>query len=99
MAFNTATPATAWGGEPAPDVDALRGGELNITDTSSTLIPQDSGANSGAAGNKLEFHPLSQIFPLIEGAEFDELVEDIRTHGVREPIWLYQGQIIDGRNR
>ena len=38
----TATPATAWGGEPAPDVDALRGGELNITDTSSTLVPQDS---------------------------------------------------------
>ena len=91
----TATPATAWGGEPAPDVDALRGGELNITDTSSTLIPQGD-----AAGSKLlEFHPLSQIFPLIEGAEFDELVEDIRAHGVREPIWTYDGQILDGRNR
>lgn len=49
--------------------------------------------------NQLEFHPLSQIFPLIEGAEFDDLVADIGTHGVREPIWLYDGQIIDGRNR
>lgn len=47
----------------------------------------------------LEFHPLSQIFPLIEGAEFDDLVADIATHGIREPIWLYEGQIIDGRNR
>lgn len=47
----------------------------------------------------LEFHPLSQIFPLIEGVEFDDLVSDIRTHGIREPIWLYDGQIIDGRNR
>lgn len=47
----------------------------------------------------IEFHPLSQIFPLIEGAEFDDLVSDIATHGVREPIWLYEGQIVDGRNR
>jgi N6-adenosine-specific RNA methylase IME4 len=89
----TATPATACG-EPAPDVDALRGGELSITDTSSTQIPQ-----AGPAGNKLEFHPLAQIFPLIEGAEFDDLVEDVRAHGVREPIWIYDGQILDGRNR
>jgi len=47
----TATPATAGSGEPAPDVDALRGGELN-TDTSSTLIPQ-----AGSAGSKLDFIP------------------------------------------
>ncbi len=47
----------------------------------------------------LEFHPLSQIFPLIEGTEFDDLVADIRTHGVREAIWIYEGKILDGRNR
>lgn len=45
------------------------------------------------------FHPLANIFPLIDGAEFDELVADIRTHGVREPVWLYEGLILDGRNR
>src|SRR6516165_903971 len=49
--------------------------------------------------HRLEFHPLSQIFTLIEGAEFDDLVADIRAHGVHEPIWIYDGQIIDGRNR
>lgn len=47
----------------------------------------------------IEFHPLAGIFPLIEGREFDELVDDIRAHGVREPIWLYAGQVLDGRNR
>src|SRR5262245_52615879 len=48
---------------------------------------------------QIEFHPLSDLFPLLEGAEFEELVADIRANSVREPIWLYQGQILDGRNR
>lgn len=47
----------------------------------------------------LEFHPLANLFPLIEGAAFDELVADIGRHGVLEPIVLWQGRILDGRNR
>lgn len=47
----------------------------------------------------LAYHPLAELFPLLQGREFDELVEDIRVNGVREPVWTYQGQLLDGRNR
>jgi N6-adenosine-specific RNA methylase IME4 len=51
-------------------------------------------------GMTIAFHPLAEIFPLLEGAEFEELVADIRTQGkVHEPIVLHEGKILDGRNR
>lgn len=46
-----------------------------------------------------EFHALANLFPLIEGAAFAELVADIKANGVREPVWTLEGKILDGRNR
>jgi hypothetical protein len=48
---------------------------------------------------RYEVHPIADIFPLLEGPAFDALVDDIRERGQQEPIWLYDGKIIDGRNR
>jgi ParB-like chromosome segregation protein Spo0J len=48
---------------------------------------------------QLAFHPLADIFPLLEGEEFDALVADIQASSLCEAVWLYQGQILDGRNR
>jgi site-specific DNA-methyltransferase (adenine-specific) len=47
----------------------------------------------------VKFHPIADCFRLIEGRELDELVEDIRINGLHEAILLYEGQILDGRNR
>jgi hypothetical protein len=45
------------------------------------------------------FHPLSNMFPRMSDEEFKALVEDIRTNGLRQPITIYLGQILDGRHR
>ncbi|WP_439392369.1 MT-A70 family methyltransferase [Bradyrhizobium sp. PMVTL-01] len=49
--------------------------------------------------NVLEFHELAKLFIPIEGDEFEHLVEDIREHGIRDPITLHEGQVLDGCNR
>ncbi len=48
---------------------------------------------------KLEFHDVANIFPMMEKGEFEALKDDIRRNGLNEPIWLFKGKIIDGRNR
>lgn len=45
------------------------------------------------------FHRYANIFPMMGDDEFRSLVEDLREFGLRDKIWLFQGQILDGRNR
>lgn len=47
----------------------------------------------------LKPHPLADLFPLIEGDDFDAFAADIRANGLRNPIILHDGLILDGRNR
>jgi DNA modification methylase len=47
----------------------------------------------------IPFHPLAEIFPLLEGESYAALADDIGAHGLHEPIVLYEDKILDGRNR
>lgn len=44
-------------------------------------------------------HPLAAIFPDLPPEELRQLAKDISQRGQIEPIILYRGQILDGRNR
>jgi len=47
----------------------------------------------------IKFHPTAGIFSMMNAEEFEGLKSDIEKHGLLEPVWTYEGKIIDGRNR
>jgi 16S rRNA G966 N2-methylase RsmD len=49
-------------------------------------------------------HPAAELFPLLGDGELRELADDIRAHGMHEPVWLWDDPdrgtvLLDGRNR
>lgn len=47
----------------------------------------------------MKFHDASKLFPQMQGEDFEALKRDIKAHGQQEPIYRYEGAILDGRNR
>lgn len=47
----------------------------------------------------MKFHPIADIFPLMNDEELRQLTADIEMHGQREKIIVFDNRIIDGRNR
>lgn len=46
-----------------------------------------------------EFHPAADIFPMMNVPTFHALKADIEEHGQQDYVVLFDGKIIDGRNR
>lgn len=47
----------------------------------------------------MEWHEAAELLPLMNASELEQLAEDIRTNGLRSPVVLLGGAILDGRNR
>ncbi len=53
----------------------------------------------GARMQQFRLHPLARSIPQIAVGEFMDLAADVRQHGVRVPVVIYDGQVLDGRHR
>lgn len=53
----------------------------------------------GVKVQQLRLHPLARSIPQISQKEFEELAADIKAHGVKVPVVVYDGQVLDGRHR
>jgi N6-adenosine-specific RNA methylase IME4 len=90
------------------DLCEHRGGDRGVSDQAGWQDQLSLNASSSSAQDLVitgftpadrVFHPLAGLFPLLEGAEADAFGDDIKNHGLREPIVLLDEQILDGRNR
>jgi ParB-like chromosome segregation protein Spo0J len=49
--------------------------------------------------DKENWHPIADLFPMIEKEELDLLAKDIKLNGLNNPITIFEGKVLDGRNR
>ena len=48
---------------------------------------------------KPESHEYADMFPMLDGKDLQIFADDIKRNGQNEPIIIYDGKILDGRNR
>lgn len=48
---------------------------------------------------QIQSHPAANIFPMMDDVRLQELADDIAANGLRVPIQMLRGEVIDGRNR
>lgn len=61
--------------------------------------PCTTAAENSARGIGFEVHEFADHLPLMDDDEIQALAADIRQNGLNDPIWTFEGKILDGRNR
>jgi hypothetical protein len=102
----------ALGGEGPPDVNLCLvptgsvgasasppGNDGNLPVVARDDVAETPSTTPPAGESDYPLHAVATLFPLMSEEDFQALKEDIRLHGLIEPIWIYQGQLIDGRHR
>jgi hypothetical protein len=81
--------------ENSPSAPVTKSAATPTTATTQSKPDQTPSPTS----QKLVAHPLAKLFPPLQGEAYAGFLEDVRKHGVREPITLFEGMILDGVNR
>lgn len=50
-------------------------------------------------GKRANWHHYANLFPCMDSEELSSLAEDIRKNRLLEPVQLFEGKVLDGRNR
>jgi hypothetical protein len=74
------------------------GGSIDLSGRLSPVLNHTAGTELSKV-QRMKFHPLCELFPVMSQPEIHSLADDIRQHGQREPILIFDGKIIDGRCR
>ncbi len=49
--------------------------------------------------NGMKWHPDANIFPMLSDDELQQLANDIKANGLNRPVVMFEGMVLDGRNR
>jgi ParB-like chromosome segregation protein Spo0J len=67
---------------------------------SEVVVTTMTGSGEPTPGNSpLSFHPIAEIFAVLDDDRLQMLANDIAQHGLLDEIVLYEGKILDGRCR
>lgn len=69
------------------------------TKTTQPATAKRGRVNPEQKESKLPIHPVADLMPSMTEDEYTALKEDIRINGLRQPIVVHKGKLLDGRHR